>query len=137
MIDSALRGVMIEENWTDNRCKSYKKLLDIEDTSGCTSDQIRLWNRHCNERMLFIIEVSAKVKKQKEQIELLERTLARKERLEQLEGMERFRQRVSDWEVKDKVCQTPFTFSSARNRVVALPDHAHGSYEFQSDFYNR
>ena len=84
-----------------------------------------------------MIEVSAKVKKQKEQIELLERTLARKERLEQLEGMERFRQRVNDWEVKDKVCQTPFTFSSARNKLVALPNHAHGSYEFQSDFYNR
>ena len=73
MIDSAMRRVMIKENWTDTRCKSYKKLLDIEDTSGCISDQIRLWNRHCNERMLFMIEVSAKVKKQKEQIELLER----------------------------------------------------------------
>ena len=84
-----------------------------------------------------MIEVSAKVKQQKEKIELLERTLARKERFEQLEGMERFRQRVSDWEVKDKARQTPHTFSSARNRLVALPDYAHGSYEFQSDFYNR
>ena len=41
--------------------------------------------------------------------------------------MERFRQRVSDWEVKDKVWQTPFTFSSAGNRLVALPDHTHSS----------
>ena len=38
MIDSAMRGAMIQENWTDTRCKSYKKLLDIEDTAGCTSE---------------------------------------------------------------------------------------------------
>ena len=138
MIDSALRGMMIREGWTDTRCKSYKQLLDIEDTAGCTPDQIRLWNRPCNERMLFMIEVSAKVKEQREKIELLERTLAplaQKERLELLEGMERFRQRVRDWEVKDKVCQTPCTYSSERNRFVALPAAAHGSYESQSDFY--
>ena len=34
---------------------------------------------------------------------------------------------MSDWEVKDKVWQTPFTFSSAGNRLVALPDHTHSS----------
>lgn len=120
-IDGNLRGVIIREDWTDSRRKAYKQLLDIEDTTHCTPDQIRLWNGRCNSRMLFMIEVGAKVKEQKEKILELERTLARKERSERLEGLARFRQRVADWEVKDKVCQTPCTFDPGRNRFVALP----------------
>ena len=73
-IDSALRGVIIQENWTDTRCRTYKKLLDIEDTVNCTSDQIRLWNRLYNDRLLFMIETDMLVKKQREEIESLERS---------------------------------------------------------------
>ena len=137
MIDGNLRGEIIREDWTDSRCKAYKQLLDIEDTTHCTPDQIRLWNRLCNSRLLFMVEGGAKVKEQKEKILQLERTLVQKERNERLEGLARFRQRVSDWEVKDKVCQTPCTFDPDRNRFVSLPPRSHGSYEFQSDFYER
>ena len=84
-----------------------------------------------------MVEGGAKVKEQKEKILQLERTLVQKERNERLEGLARFRQRVSDWEVKDKVCQTPCTFDPDRNRFVSLPPRSHGSYEFQSDFYER
>ena len=52
-IDPALRGVIIQENWTDTRCRIYKKWLDIEDTIHCTSDQIRLWNRLYNDRLMI------------------------------------------------------------------------------------
>ena len=137
MIDGNLRGEIIREDWTDSRCKAYKQLLDIEDTTHCTPDQIRLWNRLCNSRLLFMVEVGAKVKEQKEKILQLERTLVQRDRNERLEGLARFRQRVSDWEVKDKVCQTPCTFDPDRNRFVSLPPRSHGSYEFQSDFYER
>ena len=42
-IDSVLRGVIIQENWTDSRRKTYKQLMDVDTTNQFTSDQIRLW----------------------------------------------------------------------------------------------
>ena len=121
-IDSALRGVIIQENWTDTRCRTYKKLLDIEDTVNCTSDQIRLWNRLYNDRLLFMIETDMLVKKQREEIESLDK-------------IKKLQKRFLDYEVQDKQIQTPLTLDPERNKFVLLPEKQHGAWLFCSPYY--
>ena len=61
LLDPAARSTILMEEWTEKRCVYYKKRMDVEDTSGFTDEQIRRFHKMWNSKLIFLVEVNAKI----------------------------------------------------------------------------